>query len=153
MEATTQVSDTLVDEPALMIARQPIYNNQMGVYGYELLFRSSSENARSASPAEATAHVLTTALLSFGLAELVYNREAIINITRAFIDVMPQVQLSPEQVTLDVPDNVRVDDALIESLTILKKLGYRLSIGGFGSLRESRLLAIADHFRVDAHHP
>lgn len=132
-----------------MIARQPLYNCQMGVFGYELLFRSPANQPQDSTPAEATAHVLTTALLSSGLNEIVYNRIAIINITRAFIDVMPQVQLPADQMMLDIPDNIRVDDALIESLQRLKKIGYGIAAGGYGSLREPRLLEVADSFRVD----
>jgi len=149
MKTKTRAQADEVAEQSLMIARQPLYNCQMGVFGYELLFRIRTDHPRHVSPAEATAHVLTTALLSTGLEELVYNRIAIINVTRAFIDVMPQVQLPPERIMLDIPDNVRVDDALIGNLRNLKKAGYGLSVGGFGSLREPRLLAVADSFRVD----
>lgn len=149
MEATTEASTVHVAEQSLMIARQPIYNNQMGIFGYELLFRSPAEHSHKVASAQATAHVLTTALLSSGLDELVYNRLAIINVTRAFIDVMPQVQLPPEMVMLDIPDNIRVDDSLIDSLQRLKTMGYGLSVGGFASLREPRLLKVADNFRVD----
>ncbi len=149
MEATSEASPGHVAEQSLMIARQPLYNCQMGVFGYELLFRSPAEHAKRVTSAEATAHVLTTALLSSGLDEVVYNRIAIINVTRAFIDVMPQVQLPPEKIMLDIPDNVRVDGALIDSLKRLKKTGYGLAIGGFGTLREPDLLAVADNFRVD----
>ena len=149
MEATTQTSTEQAHEQSLMIARQPLYNCQMGVFGYELLFRSSSAQSTPVTSAEATAHVLTTALLSSGLDELVYNRIAIINVTRAFLDVMPQVQLPPEKIMLDIPDNVHVDDALITSLHRLRQIGFGLSIGGFGSLREPRLLSIADNYRVD----
>lgn len=149
MEATTKASPDHATEPALMIARQPIYNDQMGVYGYELLFRAPAGSPRQATPAEATAHVMTSALLSFGLAELVYHRKAVINVTRAFIDVMPQVQLPPENVVLDLPDNIHVDDGLIAGLEDLRTLGFELSAGGYGSLREPRLLSVVDNFRVD----
>lgn len=149
MEATSPVSADHVAEQSLMIARQPLYNNQMGVFGYELLYRPSTADQAQVSSGGATAHVLTTALLSSGLEDLVYNRVAIINITRAFIDVMPQVQLPAEQMMLDLPDNLPMDSALIDSLKILKNQGYGLSIGGFGTLREPGLLAIADNYRVD----
>jgi len=149
VEAKTQAPIEHVAEQSLMIARQPLYNCQMGVFGYELLFRSPTEHPQQATPAEATAHVLTTALLSSGLNEIVYNRIAIINVTRAFIDVMPQVQLPADQIMLDIPDNIRVDDSLIDSLQRLRKIGFGLSVGGYGSLREPRLLSVADSFRVD----
>ena len=136
-------------EQSLMIARQPLYNTDMGVFGYELLFRSTMVDPKKVSAGEATAHVLTTALLSSGLEEVVYNRTAVVNVTRAFLDVIPQVQLPPEKLMLDIPDNIRVDDALLDSLHTLKKRGYRLSAGGFGSLREPRLLDLVDNFRVE----
>lgn len=149
MEATTQKAPEHVAEQALMIARQPLYNSEMGVFGYELLFRSSMVDPQKVSPAEATAKVLTTALLSAGLEELIYNRIAVVNVTPAFLEVMPQVQLPPEKLMLDIPDNVRVDEPLISSLQRLKKMGYRLSAGGFGSLRVPQLLNVVDNFRVD----
>jgi len=135
-------------DPASMIARQPVYNNQMGVFGYELLFRPPADGKRF-QHGEATAHVLQSAVLGGGLNELVYNRKAIINITRAFVDVMPQIQLEADQVMIDLPDNIRIDARLIEGLQTLKSLGYSLSIGGFANIKDQRLLGIADNFRVD----
>ena len=149
MEADTQAETKQLAEQTLAIARQPIYNDQMGVFGYELLFRPSPRNTQPLNSASATAHVLTSALLSTGLEQIVYNRKAIINVTRAFIDVMLQVQLPPEKIMLDLPDNIRVDEVLMDNLRELKGAGYELSIGGFHCLRETRLLAIADNFRVD----
>jgi EAL and modified HD-GYP domain-containing signal transduction protein len=149
LAANTQAETKQLAEQTLAIARQPIYNDQMGVFGYELLFRPSPKTTQPLNSASATAHVLTSALLSTGLEHIVYNRKAIINVTRAFIDVMLQVQLPPEKIMLDLPDNIRVDDGLIETLGSLKEAGYELSIGGFQSLREKRLLAMADNFRVD----
>jgi EAL and modified HD-GYP domain-containing signal transduction protein len=149
LEADTQAETKQLAEQTLAIARQPIYNDQMGVFGYELLFRPSPRNTQPLNSASATAHVLTSALLSTGLEQIVYNRKAIINVTRAFIDVMLQVQLPPEKIMLDLPDNIRVDEVLMDNLRELKGAGYELSIGGFHCLRETRLLAIADNFRVD----
>lgn len=148
-DATTRPDAEQVTEQSLMIARQPLYNADMGVFGYELLFRSTMVDPKKVTAGEATAHVLTTALLSSGLEELVYNRVAVVNVTRAFLEVIPQVQLPPENLMLDIPDNIQVDDALISSLRSLKEMGYSLSAGGFGSLREPRLLGIVDNFRVD----
>ncbi len=136
-------------EQSLMIARQPLYYTNMGVFGYELLFRTTMVNQNKVSADRATADVLTAALLSAELSELVYNRVAVVNVTRAFLNVMPEVQLPPEKLMLDIPDNIRVDDDLVSILQTLKKKGYRLSAGGIDSLREPRLLDIVDNFRVD----
>lgn len=132
-----------------LIARQPIYNTQMGIYGYELLFRPARGSKSQIQSAEATAHVLTSAIVGSGLNQLVYHRKAIINVTPAFIHVMPQIQLPPDQIVLDVPDNIRVDHGLIESLRELKAKGFEISIGGLATLKDDRIIKLADIFRVD----
>jgi len=131
-----------------MIARQPVYNNQMGVFGYELLFRPPADGKRYKS-GEATAHVLSAAVLGTGLDELVYKRQAIINITRAYVEVMPQMQLPPTQVVLDLPDNIQSDPKLLANLSGLREMGFSLSVGGLSTLKDQRLLSIADNYRVD----
>ena len=144
--------ETQTSERDVMVARQPIYNNCMGVYGYELLFRSSSNSAEGLKPTEATAQVLATTILNFGLDELVLQRKAVINVTRAFLDIMLDIQLPTEQVILDLPDNIVVDDKLIEKLKELNDRGYGISVGGLANLRElQRLFPYAKIFRIDVH--
>lgn len=139
-------------ERDVMVARQPIYNNCMGVYGYELLFRSSSNSAEGLRPTEATAQVLATTILNFGLDELVLRRKAVINVTRAFLDIMMDIQLPTEQVILDIPDNIAVDDKLIEKLKELSGRGYGISVGGLANLTNlQRVFPIANIFRIDVH--
>jgi len=151
---------TLVTESAVrssserdvMVARQPIYNSRMGVYGYELLFRSAGKVNAELRPTEATAQVLATTILNFGLNELVLNRKAVINVTRAFLEIMSDIQLPTEQVILDIPDNIAVDHALIAKLKELRELGFGVSVGGLGNLEKLQLvLPYANIFRIDVH--
>jgi EAL and modified HD-GYP domain-containing signal transduction protein len=136
----------------VMVARQPIYNNRMGVYGYELLFRSSGSTPGELRPTEATAQVLATTILNFGLDGLVLHRKAIINVTRAFLDIMSDIQLPTEQVVLDIPDNIVVDDKLVEKLKELGGKGYGISVGGLANLNDlQRLFPYASIFRIDVH--
>ena len=112
-----------VTEQQIMVARQPIYNDRMGVFGYELLFRSPGGNSSGLNPTEATAQVLTSTVLDYGLDTFVHNRKAVINVTPAFIEVIQDVQLPPEQVILDLPTNLAADEKLITKLKEIKKLG------------------------------
>ena len=137
-------------EREVMVARQPIYNNRMGVYGYELLFRSSCPAAEGFRPTEATAQVLASTILNFGLDDLVLHRKAVINVTRAFLDVMSDIQLPTGQLILDIPDNIVVDDRLVERLRELRGKGYAISVGGLANLQNlQRVLPYANIFRVD----
>jgi len=133
----------------IIVARQPIYNKQMGVYGYELLFRSPDGNNAGMQPAKATAQVLAATLLDFDVDSFSQHRKLIINVTRAFIDIFEEIPLKPSQVILDIPDNCMVDDKLVAKLKELRGLGYGLSIGGMRFLKDKRLLPLADLFRVD----
>ncbi len=132
-----------------MVARQPIYNSQMGVFGYELLFRSPAGASEALKPTEATAQVIASTILEFGLEKFVHNRNVVINVTPAFIDVISDIQLPAHKVILDIPDNLVAADKLVSKLEELRAKGYRLSIGGLSNLKERQLLPLADIFRID----
>ncbi len=133
----------------VLIARQPIYNKSMGVFGYELLFRSAEGGTKGLKPTQATAQVLSSAILDFGLDELVLNRKAAINVTRAYLDVISDIQLPSKQTILDLPDGMSIDENLLARLKDLRSAGYGISVGGLKSLKEPRLLTLATIFRVD----
>ncbi|MBT8438658.1 MAG: HDOD domain-containing protein [Gammaproteobacteria bacterium] len=133
----------------IMVARQPIYNNQMGVFGYELLFRSSAKNRAKFEPVKATSRVLASTILDFDLEAFSQHRKLVINVTRAFLDVMQDIPLPANQIILDIPDNCSIDEKLISKLKELKAEGYGVSLGGYNNLKDQRLLPIADIYRVD----
>jgi len=133
----------------IMVARQPIYNTHMSVIGYELLCQPQGEGSKRMSPTAATAQVIASMLLGFGFGKSVHNRKAFINVTRAFIDIIAEVQLPPHQVVLNIPKNIVIDEKLITRLQELRSLRYGLSIGGLANLKDRRLLPLATIFRVD----
>lgn len=133
----------------IMVARQPIYNNQMGVFGYELLFRSPDKNNDKFEPVVATSRVIASTILDFDLESFSQHRKLVINMTRAFIDVIKEIPLPANQIILDIPDNCSIDNELITKLKELKALGYGISVGGYKVLKDQRLLPIADIFKVD----
>jgi len=132
-----------------MVARQPIYNRSMGVFGYELLFRSPSGSNAALKPTEATAQVLASTILEFGFEKFVHNRNIVINVTPAFIQVIKEIQLPPDRVVLDIPDNIAIDTKLVAKLGELRSMGYGLSIGGLANFKDRRLLSLATIFRID----
>ena len=138
-----------------MVARQPIYNNRMGVYGYELLFRSPGAltNLQTEKQAtQATAQVLTNSVLTFDLNELVCNRNAVINVTYEILETIADLPLPVEQIILHLPDTITVDDSLVTRLKALKAIGFRLSVGSLDNLKNLQpVLRFADIFRIDVH--
>ena len=148
-QTASDQSERQTAEQQVMVARQPIYNSHMGVFGYELLFRSPTGDNNGLKPTEATAQVLASTIMEFGLDKFVHGRKAVINVTPAFIEVISDVQLPPEQVILDIPGNTRVDEQLAGRLKELRTQGYGLSISGLANLKNPQLLPIANIFQID----
>lgn len=135
-----------------MVARQPIYNNRMGVFGYELFFHSPDATTGSQVEKQATIQVLTNAVLSFELNELICNRNAVINVTHEILETIAELPLPVEQIILSLPENISIDEHLIVQLKALKKKGFHLSVEGLDNLNNLRpLLRLADIFRIDIH--
>lgn len=61
------------------LARQPIFNSDKVVYGYELLFRSGPENFFDGSHADAAASAVDN-LFWFGIERLTQDRRAFLNL-------------------------------------------------------------------------
>ena len=69
MTATEDFFENTFEE--VLLARQPIYNKDMGVYAYELLFRSKDRKTNDIDADDATSEVLMNAFLTMDLEELV----------------------------------------------------------------------------------
>ena len=89
------------------VARQPIFDREQAVFGYELLFRDGVENAFTGTDTDAASRSTLDSSLLMGLEVLCDGRRAFINCTRTTL-VEGLVRLMPPQSTVievleDVP--------------------------------------------------
>lgn len=72
----------------MFVARQPIFNKELEVYGYELLFRND-ENAKGFSGVDATVatSVVLNDLFEEGIEVLTDNKKAFINFNNECIQL------------------------------------------------------------------
>jgi len=74
------------DTSPTFVARQPIYDRRLDVFGYEMLFRAADvETAEFTDDNAATASTIVTTIADIGLESLVGNRICFVNVTREFI--------------------------------------------------------------------
>ncbi len=116
----------------MYIARQPIFNERLDVFGYELLFRgdkgSGGYDAKSSAYATAT---VIGGLFESGIEEIVGGHRAFINFDAAFLSMdIPEI-IEPDRLIIEVLEDVVVDDALIERLLTLKEKGYKIALDDF----------------------
>ena len=120
--------------PDIYVGRQPIFNNRLGVYGYELLFRQGkvdSAEMGSLSAHAATSHTLVNSFLEIGLDKLVGKRLAFINLTEQFLLEEDALPIPPQQVVLEVLEDIPVTDRLIEAIKQLSKKGFTIALDDY----------------------
>jgi EAL and modified HD-GYP domain-containing signal transduction protein len=117
----------------IFIGRQPIFDVDLKVYAYELLFRSSGDQV-SASITDgdtATSQVMLNTFVDIGMENLVGRYKAFINLTNYFLQDPDRVAIPPGQVVLEVLEDVEPDDKVIETLKVLRKRGYTIALDDF----------------------
>lgn len=136
------------------VARQPIYDGDGALFGYELLFRTAA-GASTAAGVEndddaATTATILAAFSEFGADELLGGRPGFINLTRAFIVGALPLPFPPEAAVLEILENVRLDPDVVAGAIELHDQGYRLAMDDFVWTPEAEpLLALADIVKID----
>ena len=116
----------------IFIGRQPIYDRKLGVYPYELLFRSEQSNAADITDGDkATSDVIVNAFLEIGLDNIVNKRKAFINLTRSFFVNHETISLPKDRVVLELLEDIEADDEVIEGVMRLSEQGYTIALDDF----------------------
>jgi c-di-GMP-related signal transduction protein len=132
------------------IARQPIFNADRSIYGYEILFRSSMANFFDGSNLDGAAASTADNMFLFGLERLTQGHRAFLNCTRDFLVRDYPVLLPKDRVVIEVLETVKVDAEVLAACLRLKKAGYLLALDDFQDSPQLReLVAMADIIKVD----
>ncbi|WP_286947726.1 EAL and HDOD domain-containing protein [Acetobacterium sp. UBA5834] len=135
----------------MFIARQPIFNAQLEVYGYELLFRLNSQSTQfgGVSSQGATAMVIT-GLFESGLENLVEDKFAFINFDEIFIHSEAVELIKPDRMIVEMLENIEVSRNLVERLTDIKMMGYSIALDDFAQTYQTYpLTPLADIIKYD----
>ena len=136
-------------KPLRYVARQPIFDREENVFGYELLFRDGIENAFSGDTDEASRATLDRSLL-MGLDILCDGRRAFVNCTRDTL-IKGLVTLLPSTTTVvEILETVPADPDVIAACRNLKEAGYMIALDDYVADDPREPLAeIADIIKVE----
>lgn len=136
----------------IFIGRQPIFDNKMRVYAYEILFRTA-ENASVANVIDdsvATAQVMTNLFSTFGLDDIVGEKIAFINFNEDFLLKDTQSFLPKRKVVIEVLETVHPTPEIKKQLKELSKKGYRIALDDYDFDDElSPFEELSDIIKVD----
>lgn len=144
---------TTSSRAAVYVGRQPIFDRNLKVYAYELLYRSGMSGGAAqgrVSGDRATTDTIVNAFLEIGLERLVGTRCGAINLTEDFLLGDNKLPFSPQQIILEILEDVPVSEALIAAVTRLKREGYTIALDDylFNPAHEP-LLRLADIVKID----
>ncbi len=131
------------------VARQPIFDREEKVFGYELLFRDGLENAFTGDNDEASRATLDRSLL-MGLDVLCDGRRAFVNCTRDTL-IKGLVTLLPSTITVvEILETVPPDPDVIAACLSLKEAGYMIALDDYVANDPREALAeMADIIKVE----
>jgi len=131
------------------VARQPIFDREEKVFGYELLFRDSLENCFVGDADEASRATLDRSLV-MGLDVLCDGRRAFVNCTRDTL-IKGLVGLLPSTTTVvEILETVPPDPDVMAACHSLKEPGYLIALDDYvADDRREPLADMADIIKVD----
>lgn len=136
-------------KPLRYVARQPIFDREQKVFGYELLFRDGIENCFRGNLDEASRSTLDSSLL-MGLDVLCDGRRAFVNCTRDTL-IKSLVTLLPSTSTVvEILETVPADPDVIAACRSLKEQGYLIALDDYVADDPRKPLAdMADIIKVE----
>lgn len=145
-----EIDASSIDE-TVMIARQPIFDRASAVYGYELLFRSSTENHYQCSdPRFASSHTISRALHWVGLNGVVGGKKAFINFTTQLLQEELYCILPKDRVVLELLETAATDEESLRACRKAKDAGYVLALDDVTKPSDiGPLLDIVDYIKLD----
>ncbi|HRF62297.1 MAG TPA: HDOD domain-containing protein [Candidatus Competibacter sp.] len=135
----------------IYFARQPIYNRNLEVEGYELFYRHAGAKSAEFLDAEiATSQVVLNTVTEVGLDQIVGSHKAFINIARDFVVNGYLEMFALPQLVFEVTGNIVVDEQLLQSLRQFRKKGYHFVLDDYRDNEAYQaLLEIADYVKID----
>lgn len=133
----------------VFLARQPIFDRQRRVFGYELLFRAPQHERGHVTADEESAALLSESILAFGLDTLTHGRPT-------FVKVSPHVLLAglphtlpAQQMIIELPADVSATPDALDACERLHRQGYRIGVDYSITHSQDSLAAHADYLKVN----
>jgi c-di-GMP-related signal transduction protein len=140
--------------PDVFVARQPIFDAQLKLFGYEMLFRASRENRFTSSDQEqASLSVIANSFFVFGIGTLAGEARAFINFTRETLLNEYAYALPRNCLVVEILEDVKPDAEVVAACSRLKERGYMLALDDFDQRAEHEdigaLLDLVDVVKID----
>ncbi|HSQ85427.1 MAG TPA: HDOD domain-containing protein [Desulfobacterales bacterium] len=135
----------------IYVARQPVFNKNKRLYGYELLFRDGLSNAFPDIDGDtATSKLLSNSFFSIGMNQLTSGKTAFINFPQSLLLKKVPMMFPSEKMIVEVLEDVDPTEQVISACNDIAKAGYSLALDDFVFKNEMQpLIELADIIKID----
>lgn len=136
----------------VFVARQPIFDRDKNIYGYELLFRNGLENFfdESLDKDYASSKVVMDSFMLFDLNELTCGKRAFLNFTANVLLSEAALVFSTDAIIIELLENIPPDPNIVKVCEMMKKKGYMLALDDFEFDPKYRpFIDLADIIKID----
>lgn len=134
------------------LGRQPILDRNGEIHAYELLFRSSSDNAAHiVDDHHATIQVITRAFGELGIQAVVGDALGFVNLDARLLTCEVVDALPSERIVLEILESTQFTDEAIDCCEQLHAKGYRLALDDVTALLpgHQQVLPFVSYIKVD----
>src|SRR5665213_152242 len=137
---------------SIYVARQPIFDSDDRVFGYELLYRRDADRtlADGIDGNTMSSMVIANAFLGMGIRELTGEARGFINLTRDQLLDRTYELLDPKEVVVELLESIECSPETLAECERMKAAGYKVALDDFVYDDSYKpMLALADIVKVD----
>lgn len=135
------------------VARQPIFNNNMEIFGYELLYRHDNKSTAfqgEVSQDTATTETIVNSFHSIGIHKITNGKYAFVNFTEKLLLSQIATLLPSSLLIIEILENISPTEEVLEACQTLRKKGYRLALDDFVFKPQyEKFLSVAGIVKID----
>lgn len=146
-----QAASPLSLERQPIFARQPVFDANGKIWGYELLYRSPV-NLQMATIVNDTAATASVILNGFEIARssLKSSQKLLINFTGSLIETQVVTLLPPEICIIEILENVQPTPSVLDAVRAIKAAGYTIALDDYMGQEHLRpFLPLVDIVKID----
>ncbi|MDH3325302.1 MAG: HDOD domain-containing protein [Gammaproteobacteria bacterium] len=138
-------------ENSALVGRQSIYDRNLDILGYELLYRPSEGGSLTEVNGNVTTgEVMLNAFLELGLESLVDDKLAFINLTQDYVEGLIAIPFPSGSIVLEVLEDIDPTPVVIQGIERLKSRGFTIALDDFVFDEHLMpLVPLADIIKVD----
>jgi EAL and modified HD-GYP domain-containing signal transduction protein len=144
-------SPTLNLPGSILVARQPIFDKELEVFAYELLFRSGDTNIAGVTDGNsASSQVMINAFLEIGIDTISGGRVCFVNLTRDFIVGQLPLPFPPSICVIEILEDIQVDEELLTSIKSFTDKGFTVALDDYVFEKDKMpLFELIDIVKID----